>query len=124
MRARLAALEMELEALKRGSDAGFGGLAGADVAAAIKQQTEVLKDTLSSRGTQSSVTAVRALWPGQLSLATAVIHVMFLSSTKNLRTSAHWLTTVRACPSESSWWHFAGVVAGVGQRLQGSIEEW
>ena len=43
MRARLAALEMELEALKRGSHAGSGGLAGAG------QQTEVLKDALSSR---------------------------------------------------------------------------
>ena len=60
MRARLAALEMELEALKRGLDAGSGGLTGADLAAAIKQQTEVLKDTLSSRGNQSSVTAVKA----------------------------------------------------------------
>ena len=60
MRARLAALEMELEALKQGSDAGSGGLTGADLAAAIKQQTEVLKDTLSNRGSQSSVTAVKA----------------------------------------------------------------
>ena len=51
MRARLAALKMELEALKR--------------AAAIKQQTEVLKDTLASRGNQLSVTAVKAdlTWP-------------------------------------------------------------
>ena len=64
MRARLAALEMELEALKRGSDAG-SGLTGADLAAAIKQQAEVLKDTLSSTGNQSSVTAVKAdlTWP-------------------------------------------------------------
>ena len=65
MRARLAALEMELEALKRGSDAGSGGLAGEDLAAAIKQQTELLKDTLSSRGNQSSATTVKAdlVWP-------------------------------------------------------------
>ena len=65
MRARLAALEMQLEALKRGSDAGSGGLTGADLAAAIKQETEVLKDTLSRRSNQSSVTAVKAdlTWP-------------------------------------------------------------
>ena len=58
-------LEMELEALKRGSEAGSSGLAGADLAAAIKQQNEVRKDTLASRGNQSSVTAVEAdlVWP-------------------------------------------------------------
>ena len=113
MRARLAALEMELEALKRGS--GRRVLAGADLAAAIKQQTEVLKDTLSSRGNQSSVSAVKAdlVWP-TLTVMTAVIPVMFLSFMRNMRTSAHWLITVRACPSESSCWHFADVVAGVG----------
>ena len=38
MRARLAALEMELEALKRGSDAGSDSLASADIAAATKQR--------------------------------------------------------------------------------------
>ena len=56
---------MELEALKRGSDAGSGGLAGVDLPAAIKQQTAVLKDTLSSWGNQSSVTAVKTdlVWP-------------------------------------------------------------
>ena len=36
---------MEPEAVKRGLDAGSGGLADADLAAAIKQQTEVLKHT-------------------------------------------------------------------------------
>ena len=45
LRARLAALEMELEALKRGSDGGAsvadGGQA-ADLAAALKEQTEAL----------------------------------------------------------------------------------
>ena len=57
LRARLAALEMELKALKQGSDAGgSGALAGADLAATIKQQTVVLKDTLSSWGNQSSGT--------------------------------------------------------------------
>ena len=57
---------MELEAIKRGSDAGSGGLAGADLAAlSIKQQTDVLKDSLAGRGNQSSVTAVKAdlVWP-------------------------------------------------------------
>ena len=60
MKPTLAALEMELEALKQGSDdGGSSGLGGAHLAAAIKQQTEVLKDTLASRGNQSSITAVK-----------------------------------------------------------------
>ena len=62
MRARLAVLEMEL---KRGSDAGRNGLTGADLAAAIEQQTEVVKDTLSSRGNS----VVRYCCEGGFSLA-------------------------------------------------------
>ena len=46
LRARLAAMEMEIEALKRGSDGGAsvgdGGQASADWAAALKEQTEAL----------------------------------------------------------------------------------
>ena len=68
LRARLAALEMELEALKRGSDGGAsvadGGQA-ADLAAALKEQTEALKEALSARGGQSSITTVKTdlVWP-------------------------------------------------------------
>ena len=68
MRARLAALEMELEALKRGSDGGAsvadGGQA-ADLAAALKEQTEALKEALSARGGSNSITTVKTdlVWP-------------------------------------------------------------
>ena len=59
---------MELEALKRGSDGGAsvadGGQA-ADLAAALKEQTEALKEALSARGGQSSITTVKTdlVWP-------------------------------------------------------------
>ena len=68
MRARLAAMEMELEALKRGSDGGAsvaeGGQA-ADLAAALKEQTEALKEALSARGGSNSITTVKTdlVWP-------------------------------------------------------------
>ena len=68
LRARLAALEMELEALKRGSDGGAsvaeGGQA-ADLAAALKEQTEALKEALSARGGSNSITTVKTdlVWP-------------------------------------------------------------
>ena len=57
-----------LEALKRGSDGGAsvadGGQA-ADLAAALKEQTEALKEALSARGGQSSITTVKTdlVWP-------------------------------------------------------------
>ena len=59
---------MELEALKRGSDGGAsvadGGQA-ADLAAALKEQTEALKEALSSRGGANSITTVKTdlVWP-------------------------------------------------------------
>ena len=68
LRARLAALEMELEALKRGSDGGAsvaeGGQA-ADLAAALTEQTEALKEALSARGGSNSITTVKTdlVWP-------------------------------------------------------------
>ena len=68
LRAHLAALEMELEALKRGSDGGAsvaeGGQA-ADLAAALKGQTEALKEALSARGGSNSITTVKTdlVWP-------------------------------------------------------------
>ena len=68
LRARLAALEMELEALKRGSDGGAsvaeGGQA-ADLAAALKEQAEALKEALSARGGSNSITTVKTdlVWP-------------------------------------------------------------
>ncbi|CAE7297016.1 pol, partial [Symbiodinium sp. CCMP2456] len=68
LRARLAALEMEMEALKRGSDGGAsvaeGGQA-ADLAAALKEQTEALKEALSSRSVSNSITTVKTdlVWP-------------------------------------------------------------
>ena len=48
-RVGLASLEMELEAMKRRSEAGsqFGG--GADFKAALEKQTEVLKEALAAR---------------------------------------------------------------------------
>ena len=58
----------ELEALKRGSDGGAsvadGGQA-ADFAAALKEQTEALKEALSSRGGSNSITTVKTdlVWP-------------------------------------------------------------
>ena len=59
---------MELEALKRGSDKGAsvaeGGQA-ADLAAALKEQTEALKEALSARGGSNSITTVKTdlVWP-------------------------------------------------------------
>ncbi|OLP83939.1 hypothetical protein AK812_SmicGene35243 [Symbiodinium microadriaticum] len=61
-------MEMELEALKRGSDGGAsvaeGGQA-ADLAAALKEQTEALKEALSARGGSNSITTVKTdlVWP-------------------------------------------------------------
>ncbi|OLP87509.1 hypothetical protein AK812_SmicGene31268 [Symbiodinium microadriaticum] len=61
-------MEMELEALKRGSDKGAsvaeGGQA-ADLAAALKEQTEALKEALSARGGSNSITTVKTdlVWP-------------------------------------------------------------
>ena len=104
MRARLAALEMELEALKRGLDAGSGGLACADLAAAVKQQIEVLKDTLSSQGNQSSVTAVKAdlVWPTLTDDRSDTRHVsQFYEEFEDvcaLANNCKGITTVRACP--------------------------
>ena len=56
LRAKLAALEMEIEALKRGSDGG-GSQTGSqhpagDLAAALAAQTEALKEALAQRGGQ------------------------------------------------------------------------
>ena len=68
LRARLAALEMELGALKRGSDGGAsvseGGQA-ADLAASLKEQTEALKEALAAQGGQNSITTVKTdlVWP-------------------------------------------------------------
>ena len=70
LRARLVALEMELEALKRdkaeseiGSSAGGGQ--DLSLAAALEAQTQVLKEALAGRGKDSSVTAVKTdlHWP-------------------------------------------------------------
>ena len=58
---------MELEALKRGSDGGASVADGqaADLAAALKEQTEALKEALSARGGQNSITTVKTdlVWP-------------------------------------------------------------
>ena len=69
LRAKLAALEMEIEALKRGSDGG-GSQTGSqhpagDLAAALAAQTEALKEALAQRGGQSSITTVKTdlTWP-------------------------------------------------------------
>ena len=62
LRAKLAAHEMELEALKRGSE-GFAG--GGDVAAASEAQTKVLRETLASKSGMTSATSVKTdvNWP-------------------------------------------------------------
>ena len=68
LRAKLAALEMEIEALKRGSDGG-GSQTGSqnpagDFAAALAAQTEALKEASAQRGGQSSTTVKTDLtWP-------------------------------------------------------------
>ena len=69
MQARLAALEMELEALKQektGSEAGSVA-SGQDhgLAAALEEQTKVLKEALAGRGKDSSITSVKTdlHWP-------------------------------------------------------------
>ena len=61
LRSKVAALEMELEALKRGSEASGGEK---DLAAALEAQTKTLQEALAGRQ-QSSVTAVKAdlNWP-------------------------------------------------------------
>ena len=61
MRSKVAALEMELEALKRGSEASGPEK---DLAAALAAQTEALKEALGAKPGQS-VTAVKAdlTWP-------------------------------------------------------------
>ncbi|CAK9071601.1 unnamed protein product, partial [Durusdinium trenchii] len=56
LRAKVAALEMELEALKRGSE---GSVAGGDLAAALEAQTKMLQETLTARGGVTSVTSVK-----------------------------------------------------------------
>ena len=69
LRARLAALEMELEALKRDkAESEVGSSAGGQdqsFAAALEAQTKVLQEALSGRGKDSSVTAVKTdlHWP-------------------------------------------------------------
>ena len=69
LRARLAAMEMELEALKRGSDGGgsqVGGAATGELAEALKAQTAAIAEALASgRGGQSSITTVKTdvAWP-------------------------------------------------------------
>ena len=62
LRAKVAALEMELEALKRGSE---GSVAGGDLAAALEAQTKMLQETLTARGGVTSVTSVKTdvNWP-------------------------------------------------------------
>ena len=62
LRAKVAALEMELEALKRGSD---GSVAGGDFAAALEAQTKVLQEALAGKTGATSVTSVKTdvNWP-------------------------------------------------------------
>ena len=62
LRAKVAALEMELEALKRGSD---GSVAGGDLAAALEAQTKMLQETRMAKGGVTSVTSVKTdiNWP-------------------------------------------------------------
>ena len=62
LRAKVAALEMELEALKRGSEASGGER---DLAAALEAQTKTLQEALTAKQGQNSVTAVKTdvNWP-------------------------------------------------------------
>ena len=62
VRSRLAELEMELAALKRGSDAPSGDK---DLAAALEAQTKALTEALKAKPSQTSVTSVKTdvNWP-------------------------------------------------------------
>ena len=64
LRAKVAALEMELEALKRGSDGSVAG-GGGDLTAALEAQTKVLQEALGSKAGTTSVTSVKTdvNWP-------------------------------------------------------------
>lgn len=64
MRAKVTALEMELEALKRGSDGSVAG-GGGDLAAALEAQTKVLQEALAGKTGATSVTSVKTdvNWP-------------------------------------------------------------
>jgi hypothetical protein len=64
LRAKVAALEMELEALKRGSDGSVAG-GGGDLAAALEAQTKVLQEALAGKTGATSVTSVKTdvNWP-------------------------------------------------------------
>ena len=66
LRSKLAAMEIELEGLKREKAMSEAGSASPDgLAAALEEQTRVLKEALAGRGKESTVTAVKTdlHWP-------------------------------------------------------------
>ena len=68
LRAKLAAMEMELEGLKHGkpdSEVGSSNSPSRELAAALEEQTKVLKEALVGKGSSTSVTTVKAdlHWP-------------------------------------------------------------
>ena len=68
LRAKLAAAEIELEALRQEkveSEAGGSGVGERGLVAAMEEQTKVLKEALAGRGKDSTVTAVKTdlHWP-------------------------------------------------------------
>ena len=121
LRARLAALEMELEALKRGSDGGAsvaeGGQA-ADLAAALKEQTEALKEALSARGGSNSITTVKTdlVWPTLTDDKSDTKLKMSSCFMRNSKTSVPWRTIAGACPLGKSFWPCGPVAKGRGPR--------
>ena len=121
LRARLAAMEMELEALKRGSDGGAsvadGGQA-ADLAAALKEQTEALKEALSARSGQNSITTVKTdlVWPTLTDDKSDTKDVVSFFM-RNLRTCAPWQIIAGACPPAKSSWPCGPGAKGRGPRL-------
>ena len=117
LRARLAAFEMELEALKRGSDGGAsvadGGQA-ADLAAALKEQTEALKEALSARTGSNSITTVKTdlVWPTLTDDKSDTKDVVLF-----YKTSVPWRTIAGVCPPVRSFWPCGPVAKGRGPRL-------
>ena len=93
LRARVAALEMEFEALRRGSEVSTPEK---DLAAALAAQTEALKEALATRGGQSSVTSVKTdlIIGPRLRMMGPMPETSF-NFMKNLRTSAPWRIIVR-----------------------------
>ena len=90
----------------------------ADLAAALKEQTEALKEALSARGGSNSITTVKTdlVWPTLTDDKSDTKDVTSCSM-KSSKTSVPWRTTAAACLRGRSFWPCGPVVKGRGPRL-------